>query len=395
MQDGDKRLGNRVVRGFGTSRPYFVKTKARLTKDEIDQLKAQQPIAKAYSAAVSPEDKTKVRLSHIEKEFARLHRKNTLYEIVADQMVEAIHQIPELEPPQPAKKKINEGLDEEEIWCDISDCQIGSMGSGGTGGLASYNYEKFVERLYRWRDAVLSIIKYHPNPIKVLDLAFLGDIIEGSTIFESQIRQVQGGAVQQVLFAAEHLSRIVNELTAYFKVINCFGVVGNHGRIGKKGVNLIMDNLDYLLYKLMEERLKSNPKVKWSIPDDSFWMVVERMGQRHLLIHGDRGVRGWGGIPFYGVKRYRASMHELLRNTFDIKDPFEYVHLGHFSQLAHFDNSFMNGSWDAGTELSVAEMVSGGLAYQWMLALHPVYGVSSMRRIWLLDAKDKPPMKIY
>lgn len=347
-------------------------------------------------ADISEHDKDKIRLSHIEKEYSRLRTKSTVVEILSDTMVEAIREIPQLMPPKPIARDFDKKLDEEEIWCDISDCQIGSFGSGGTGGLSVYSYEKFVERLERWKEAVLSILKYHPNPVKVFNMAFLGDIIDGSTIFESQIRQVErGGAAKQVIWAVEHWARALNELSAYVDQINCYGVVGNHGRMGKKGVNDIMDNLELVIYRWLAERLGSNKKIRWEIPEDSYWMVVERMGRRHLLIHGDRGVRGWGGIPFYGVKRYKAAMHELLRNAFDIEAPFDYVHLGHFSQLAHFDDTFMNGSWDAGTELSVAEMTSGGLAYQWLLALHPVYGVSSMRRVWLLDAKDKPPMKIY
>jgi hypothetical protein len=156
-----------------------------------------------------------------------------------------------------------------------------------------------------------------------------------------------------------------------------------------------MDNLEYAMYVWMKDRLSTNPRIHWEVPE-AYWMVVERMGHRHLLVHGDRGVRGSLGIPFYGMQRFRAKMHELLRKTFDVPaDPFEYIHLGHFSQLASFDDVYWNGSWDAGTELSVTEMVSGGTAYQWMLALHPHYGVSWSRRIFLVDPKRKPKMKVY
>jgi hypothetical protein len=337
-----------------------------------------------------------IRLSQIEKDFVKLRRKQSLYQTLGDQLTQAIKLIPALTTPPPTTRPVDKTLDEEEIWLDVSDCQIGSRGNEEeTGGLSSYSYEKFVERLDRWKNAVIKIIKYHPNKSRVLNIAFLGDIIDGSQIFESQLRQIEAGACQQVIWAVEHWCRVINELSAYFEVVNCWGVVGNHARIGKKGVgSIVEDNLEYVLYNWMKDRLASNSRVHWEIPK-SYWAVVERMGKRHLIIHGDRGIRGWGGIPFYGIKRYKAAMHELLRTAFDIDAPFDFIHLGHFSQLASFDDCFMNGSYDAGTELSVTEMVSGGLAYQWCLGLHPVYGVSWQRKIHLLDAEHKTPMRLY
>jgi len=163
--------------------------------------------------------------------------------------------------------------------------------------------------------------------------------------------------------------------------------VGNHGRIGMKGENDPMDNLDFLVYKWIEERMANYQNVEVNVAE-TWWMVVERMNTRFALIHGD-DIRNWMTIPFYGAERSEARMQRLLRINFN------YYLIGHHHQSAEFSNIIMNGTWVGGSELSLKSMQLGGLPTQRLFSIHPNFGITWSRDIRLVDPSKLPPTKIY
>ena len=90
---------------------------------------------------------------------------------------------------------------------------------------------------------LLDIKKHHVIPPSCLRIFFLGDIIEGSTIYKGQKRALDLITIDQVSQGVEYFSQFIYELAKHFPKVKCYGVPGNHGRIGDKGENWMMDNL--------------------------------------------------------------------------------------------------------------------------------------------------------
>lgn len=337
-------------------------------------------------------------IKSLNSDLTKIGKKKHLYEIIGDAFISAVSTLPEIEAPKISMGVVKKELDEEAVTILFSDSQIGALvKSAETGGIGKYNKDIFSERLERFEKNVVRILKYHPNPMHKLYVDFLGDIIEGSTIFKGQLRQIDLETVQQVLVAAEKISHTLNFLSKIFKEVVVNAVVGNHGRIGEKGVNSPSDNLDLLVYKFMEERLKNNKRIKFNI-SPTWWMVVEKMDHRFLLAHGD-DFKAWFRIPFYGALRYRQNMTELLKESFNEmtngKVDFDYLEVGHHHEPAEFSNIIMNGNWVGASEFSGKRLQVGGMPTQMIFGSHPVYGITWLRKIFLEDPRDLPEMKVY
>lgn len=338
------------------------------------------------------------KIKDLNRDLKKESKKNHLYEIIGDAFIAAVSDLPIIEMPKISKGIVKKELDDEAVTILFSDSQIGQLvKSSETGGIGNYNKEVFAERLERFQNNIVKILKYHPNPMSVLYVDFLGDIIEGSTIFKGQLRQIDLSTVDQVLVASEKIAHALNFLSTFFEEVVINAVVGNHGRVGEKGVNSPLDNFDYLVYRYLEERLKTNKRVKFNI-SPTWWMIVEKKAHKFLLAHGD-DFKAWLRIPFYGALRYRQNMTELLKESFNKiingKVDFDYLEVGHHHEPAEFSKIIMNGNWVGASEFSGKRLQSGGMPTQKIFGTHPVYGITWMRNVFLEDPRDLPTMKIY
>lgn len=343
-------------------------------------------------------EKSSIIIRGLSSDLAKVGKKKHLYEIIGNAFISAVGSLPEIDTPKISKGELKKELDEEAVTILFSDSQIGSLvKSSETGGIGNYNKDVFAKRLERFEQNIVRILKYHPNPMNKLYVDFLGDIIEGSTIFKGQLRQIDLSTVNQVLMAGEKLANTLNFLSRFFEEVAVNAVVGNHGRVGEKDVNSPLDNLDFLVYKFLEERLKNNKRIRFNI-SPTWWMVVEKMNHRFLLAHGD-DFKSWLRIPFYGALRYRQNMTELLKESFNKmvngKVDFDYLEVGHHHEPAEFSGIIMNGNWVGASEFSGKRLQSGGSPTQMIFGSHPVYGITWIRKIFLEDPRDLPEMKVY
>ena len=378
------------------------KTQTKWTKEMKDELSACQAsdvrdFADKYGLSFSNCDRKRRKLlepksgyqDKAEKyDINKLLAKRSLWEAIGESFVGAIRAIPD--PKHPQLKMSSEGYDEEEMFSIFSDSQIGAfVSSKETGGLGDYSAKEFDARLSFYQEKLGRIFQIERSvvPYNRINLFFLGDIIEGSTIFKSQGRSIDMTTVAQIMKSVDAITNLVSWLSTLFCEVGCYCVVGNHGRIGDKGQNSPMDNLDYLVYKWAEERLSLHSNVSINI-SESWWMVVERMNTRFCLVHGD-DVRSWMNIPFYGADRSEMRMQKLL------KVMFNYYVIGHHHTPAEFSNVIMNGNWVGGSELSLKVMQVGGLPSQKLFSVHPDYGITWHRDILLVDPRKLKPTRIY
>lgn len=356
-------------------------------------------IKEALKDSIRENDKLKRLIKGLNSDLSKVRRKRHLYDVMGDAFIAAVAGLPEIKTPKISKGVVKKTLDEEVVTIMFSDSQIGSsVGSDETGGIGNYNKDIFIKRLDRFEESVGKILKYHPNPMNQLHVDFLGDIIEGSTIFKGQLRQIDMDTVEQVIFAVEHIARTLNFLTSIFDEVIVNGVVGNHGRVGEKGVNSPLDNLDYLVYKFAEERLKGNKRIRFNI-SKSWWMPVKKMNHIFLLAHGD-DFKSWLGIPFYGALRYYQRMTKLLEDSFNKFESehgvkFDYLEIGHHHESAQFSKIFMNGNWVGASEFSSKRLQVGGMPTQTIFGTHHIYGATWVRQIFLEDPRSLPKMRIF
>ena len=316
----------------------------------------------------------------------KLSARDTMWEVIGDKLISAVRSMDKQLPPIKAPViKLPDKMHEEEAVLVISDVQAGAKTSAReTGGLGEFNLEILMKQIDYLGDAVASIMKYHVN-VKRLNVLFNGDIVEGETIFRGQQREIDMNLVEQIMFCKENFSRFLMRMASIFERVHCTGTVGNHGRLGDKGVHSPMSNFDYLTYKWLEERTSSIKNISWTIPD-TWWLISEIMGWRFLQVHGDDTGQSTWGIPFYGMSRHSSRYQEMMRLS-RVKG-FDYIILGHHSVEAQFQNVISAGSWPGGTEFSIKGMQAAGIPSA------PFFGVDKrFGKTWRRDIQLRPPVE--
>jgi hypothetical protein len=333
-------------------------------------------------------DKGNYDVTAMKNDLRRLMRKKSLYDHIGKQFVDSAVALPPIKTIPKRRKSV--AHDVEELCLMLSDMQIGEVvNPTETGGLGEYSTEHFHQRLEFLKQSLAKIFDIHRNevPYNRINLYFLGDIIEGSTIFRGQLRSIDRTTVEQVMAAVDAMTYLIQWLATEFPEVGVYCVVGNHGRIGNFGENSPMDNLDYLVYKWMEERLSNTKNIEFNVAE-TWWMVVERQSHRFCLVHGD-DVKGWMGIPFYGADRSEAKVQKLLGVDFD------YYLLGHHHTPAQWGGVIMNGCWVGGSEFSLKRMQVGGPPSQKLFSLHNIFGLTWSRDVQLVNPEEKTPTKVY
>jgi len=365
------------------------------TQNKAARIKAN---AEAHSLTVQVEVEAK--LTPTEKldrdllaaQLKRVTARQTFYEVVGDRIISAVREIPKLPPVRAPKIQIKTGLSEEEAVLVISDVQAGLTTSHKeSGGLGEFNSQVLIQEIEYLKVSLASIMKYHPN-IKRLHVWFNGDIVEGEDIFGGQLREIDQNVIEQVIFVVEHFARLLHSLAQTFEEVLCTGVVGNHGRIGRKGEHSPMANFDYLCYRWLAERLASVKNVKWNIPE-TWWLITEVLGWGFLQVHGDDTGSSFGGIPLYGMIRHKARYREMLRTakqaTLTVPNgtptDFDYMVIGHHSTAAQLQGIISAGSWPGGTEFSLKRMQMGDIPTAPFFAVNRKHGMT-----WRRDVQLRP-----
>lgn len=319
-------------------------------------------------------------LQSLRAELALLKRQQTFYEVVGEAFIKAVRSLEPYKPPPIPRYEPKKGLGEEDWVQLVSDVQAGqTVDVRETGGLGRFDTRVLLQELETLQQTIPRIVQYHTNRPRRLWFFLVGDMIEGSTIFEGQLRSIDMNTVRQVMWVVENFARLIASAAAVFQEVVVVGVPGNHGRIGRKGTNSPMDNLDYLAYEFIQERLRAIPNVRCNF-SQSWHQLVEVQRNRFLLVHGE-DVPAWMNIPFYGALRSEARQQKLF-----FPQNFHYLVAAHHHQISFFSNILMNGCWPGGSEFSLKRLQVGGQPQQWLFGVHPKWGIT-----WLRPLKLRPP----
>jgi hypothetical protein len=250
----------------------------------------------------------------------------------------------------------------------------------------SYDSDVCAERVNRYAEKVIEITKVQraDHPVRELRVYLLGDIVEGEMIFPGQSHLIDSSIFVQVLQTGPaSLTSFLQRMLTEFETVHVESVIGNHGRIGKRGDFHPESNFDAMLYEHTKQLLRNEPRLTWGptfTRGERHWYVVDRIpGSDHafLLFHGDQ-VRGGGfaGFPWYGFGRRLAGWRNGA-----IPEPFTYAVCGHFhTPTRMFLNTitlWANGSTESSNTYAQEEMSAAGQPCQWLLYVHPKNGVSA------------------
>ena len=284
--------------------------------------------------------------------------------------------IPALAPvPAPTFTSRNPGR-AESVVALLSDAHIGEVVDfEETGGLNHYDFDVFCRRWQYMVDGIGGIAfgKLTGYDFPELVVCALGDMVSG--IIHDELVETSDGTLMDWLIDGSHvIAQGLRQLATEFPSVRVEWHFGNHGRVTQKPrFKRRFVNYDFLLGHMVSLELRDQANVAFT-NHKSFWSLTDIQGRHLLNLHGDN-IKGWGGLPAYGIHRAVANLSALLssqRRTFDI------VNLGHFHQtglLERVDCDIMlNGSIVGGNEYSYGALFTGSKPRQVVYGMHPERG---------------------
>lgn len=258
--------------------------------------------------------------------------------------------------------------DPEELVVLLSDLQIGHKSPTTNAAIISKRCANLASR-------VLKIVSLHRKayPIKKLHVFVLGDIVHneaiGKTVGLDELEMVLSD--QMFKIAVPVLERFLLTLLPHFQEgIEVYTIAGNHGKLSKE--NADSSNMDNVVYRFLAERLRNYKEINFHSAYDKFYQMVEIMGWKFLLIHGDQ-IKMTLTLPFYGVTTRAMRLQGAVGR-------FDYLCLGHFhtANILNWQDSeiLMNGTFVSDDQWVLQKLGMGTSPKQLVFGIHPNQGIT-------------------
>lgn len=297
-----------------------------------------------------------------------------------------------------------DGLPHRSIVIPIYDQQYGQLvrSMDVIGGKGEYNLAIFDARLQRWLDGVIGNIRDYATAHTIDEVIFVmgGDHVEGDEIFAGQAWQLELDPCRQVWTLSQKMTTAFKTLIKFLKeeigvpYIALYGVDDNHGKVGgkKKGATPVTYSWNWLFQTILHDNLRAEPIDQFAIePAGAIFFYAA--GIEFQAIHG-QNIKGWGGIPFYGIQRQDAKSVRAHSRI------FRYGLMGHIHQPAEITVGtgaewIVSGDWVGGNNLSTM-ITAVSRPQQKLLYVAPKWGITESARIYLTEAVEAfEPTQIY
>lgn len=289
-------------------------------------------------------------------------------------------------PPVPTPKKDSRTKKAEVALLHSTDWQLGKQTLTYNSKEAERLIKQSVEKTIRIAD-----IHRQDHPIKEVVLMLGGDLVENTTIFPSQVYEVDSDVMSQFVDVSRILIDITRTLLANFEKVTVVCEPGNHGRIGKFGELPKDINWDKLSYMFAGQALKDEKRLDWQMSKEDIQRVV--IGNyKALLIHGDEIRWGTASTIVRFADRWKSGAYKFFDEVEQITKGFDFrdLYIGHYHQhqswnMANGEGSvFMSGAVETGNRYARDLLASNGAASQRLHFIDPEKGrVSAEYRLWL------------
>lgn len=361
------------------------------------------------------QDRERIKQTQVDAELKMLRRENAQYakalakqEELFDRFVE-ISQVPVKVPkfvvPKQAKK-----LPSRSVVVPIYDQQYGQLvrpedTPGQQGGFSTEIYD---QRAERWFAGVTSHLLKQSAVYRLEEMIIVlgGDHVEGDEIYPQQSWQLEIDPIKQMWQMACKLGGVDDQLGLLQRLIRfakaelgipyilVLCVPGNHGKVGGKrgGARPKSYNWDWGMQTILQDKLRAEPIDEFIIrPDGSIFFYAA--GFECQAIHGEN-IKGWGGIPFYGIARYDAKSVRLHNRL------YRYLFMGHIHQQSQINigtgaEAIVSGDWVGANNMSDM-IVAASRPKQLLVYFGASMGITEQVPIYLTDADEAlNPSPIY
>jgi hypothetical protein len=379
-------------------------TETKIVKEVLEKSNKVGFVEEETKAAVEI-SKQKILEQNSERINKELLNRAAITDLILSKIESSISKVPPINVDKIKYPKATISKTPEEACLMLSDCHLGlACLPEEVGGLGSYNGDIFKERLDNLMNSICKITDIHRSayPVDTLNIFGLGDLVHGSNdAGQWGFLHTEQTIIDQVFILVNEMTKSLIMLNKKFKNINFYGVFGNHGRVGHKGMEKLYVNWDYVVYKMMEATLSNQKNIKFFISKAPH-LEASVLDHKFLLIHGDN-VKSWGGLPFYGLARADARFRNMLSSNKnlegleeELKDkkidkkelnkilsaaltyarPFDYLLLGHHHQSAEIESNgngriLMNSSFIGGDDYTINKLMTSGTASQKFFGMHP------------------------
>ncbi|MGH6819797.1 MAG: hypothetical protein ACREDU_02920 [Methylocella sp.] len=257
----------------------------------------------------------------------------------------------------------------------LSDWQIGEVVSRAeTEGFGQFNFAIAERRVFDLVDRFVRWVHTHRSGFRIDNCAVfgLGDWVSGD-IHDELRRTNEFPLPVQTAKAGYLYGELLRRLEAHFRRVDVWDEgADNHGRLTIKGQFKMkaLNNMSYLVRVIAQACTKRCVRLHWRTTK-GMKLLANVAGNRFLLEHGDT-VRGWMGIPYYGLEREQGREARRRMNT---QRGFHYQAVGHWHVPAIIaGNIIVNGSLPGTNEYDHAvgrHAAPTQVAYM----VHPKYGV--------------------
>lgn len=289
-------------------------------------------------------------------------------------------------PPVAAPQKDKRTKRGEVALLHSTDWQLGKQ-------TLTYN-TKECERLVKQsieKTIKIADIQRADHPVKEIVLMLGGDIVENTTIFPSQVYEVDSDIMTQFVEASRILIDVVRTLLTNFEKVTVVCEPGNHGRIGKLGELPKDINWDKLTYMFAGQALKNEKRLTWQMTKEDIQRVT--IGNyKALLIHGDEIRWGTASTIVRFADRWKSGAYKFFDEVDSLTKGFDFrdLYIGHYHQhqswnMANGEGSvFMSGAVETGNRYARDLLASNGEPSQRLHFVDPERGrVSAEYRLWL------------
>ncbi|MDQ3730262.1 MAG: hypothetical protein M3355_11820 [Actinomycetota bacterium] len=302
-------------------------------------------------------------------------------------------------PVRPLKVRVakqEERKPARSVIAPIFDQQFGQFvrPSDTPGDRGGFSVSVFDKRLRRWVDGLTGILAHYATSYRIEELIipFGGDNVEGDEIFPGQAWQLELNPPEQVWDLAGKMDQALRTVVAHareelgVKRIALYGVDDNHGKVGgkKAGARPATYSWNWLYQKILFDLHLRGVPIDEKVIEPGGALFFYGAGHQFQLIHGHQ-IRGWGGLPFYGLTRFDGRSIRL-HNTI-----YRYLLMGHHHQPAEIPNgageTIVSGDWVGANNLS-GMMTAVSRPQQRVLFVAKKWGVTGGERIYFQEADE-------
>lgn len=233
--------------------------------------------------------------------------------------------------------------------------------------------DKRLDALFYNQAKLLDIIG-RAYKIQKLHLLFLGDFIDGDSVYPTQKSHLderanyplsQAGTLTDML-----VPRIADTQAQLGIPVQIDAVRGNHGRAGR--FTHESNNWDIAVYDLIQRELRYKPNFEVNI-SDRFAHITDIQGHGVLIYHG-AGIRSYAQLPMYGITQRILKWKQGMQKDFKISV------MGHFHSFMDYHyfgtDIFLTGTAVSDDDFSMEYIGCDGVNKSWLFGVHPENGAT-------------------